>query len=50
MKDKTNLKYEEISIHFLYVYKHLCLILKFCFDINIRPMTRTIEYKGKFFI
>ena len=26
------------------------LIWKFCFDIDIRPMSRTIDYKGQFFI
>ena len=27
-----------------------CLILKISIDISIRPMSRTIEYKGNYFI
>ena len=48
IKDKAkrhlNLKWKEISIHFLYLYYHLCLILKFIFYKNIRPPIKT---KGK---
>ena len=38
------------SKSFLYASSNLCLLLKFCFDIKIRPMSRTIEYKGIFFL
>ena len=53
MKDKAytqpDSKYEGIQLNFKCILAYLCLILKFCSEINIRPMA-TVEYKGNFII
>ena len=53
IKDKaerqSNLKYEEISMHFFICILAFILNFKILFWYNIRPMSRTIEYKGNFF-
>ena len=47
---QLNLKYEDFSIHFFMYISIYAIILKFCFNINMRPMPTTIEYQTKFFI